>query len=46
MFAPFGHWLGTAHPDITIEEMYNDRISETGLDLWTKYTQEFLDDVG
>jgi hypothetical protein len=46
MFAPFGHWLGTAHPDITIEEMYNDRVSEAGLDLWTKYTQEFLDDIG
>lgn len=46
MFAPFGHWLGTAHPDITIEEMYDDRISETGLDLWTRYTQEFLADHG
>ena len=45
MFAPFGYWLATAHPDITIEEMYNDRISETGLDLWTRYTQEFLDDM-
>ena len=46
MFAPFGHWLGTARPDITIEEMYNDRISETGLERWTRYTQEFHDDVG
>lgn len=46
MFAPFGHWLGTAHPDITIDEMYNDRLSEAGLELWTNYTQEFLDDIG
>lgn len=44
MFAPFATWLGTAHPDITIDEMYNDRISETGLELWTNYTQEFLAD--
>jgi hypothetical protein len=42
MFAPFEIWLKTAHPDTTIGAMYNDRISETGLELWTIYTQEFL----
>lgn len=46
MFAPFETWLKTAHPDNTIEAMYNDRISEEGLALWTTYTDEFLADHG
>jgi hypothetical protein len=44
IFTPFGTWLKTAHPDTTVEAMYDDRISQAGLELWTRYTQEFLDD--
>lgn len=46
MFAPFETWLKTAHPDATIGGMYDDRISQAGLELWTNYTQEFLADHG
>lgn len=46
IFVPFERWLTTAHPDTTINAMYDDRISQTGLDLWTKYTKEFLADHG
>jgi hypothetical protein len=42
IFAPFETWLKTAHPDTTIGAMYDDRISEAGLALWTNHTQEFL----
>lgn len=42
MFVPFEAWLRTAHPDATIHAMYDDRISEAGLRLWTEYTEEFL----
>jgi len=44
IFVPFEKWLKTAHPDTTINAMYDDRLSQTGLDLWTRYTQEFLAD--
>ncbi len=43
-FAPFAAWLETAHPDTSIDVMYQDRISNEGLQRWQQYTSEFLAD--
>lgn len=41
-FAPLEAWLGEAHPDITMNAMYNDRLSPEGLALWDQYITEYL----
>ena len=44
MSVPFSEGLAEAHPDKTVPQMYNDRMSPEGLRLWSEYTQEYLND--
>ena len=41
-FQPFATWLAGAHPDTTIDEMYRDRTSPEGLELWVLYVDEYF----
>jgi len=43
-FQPFAGWLESAHPEISIGMMYDDRISDEGLKRWQQYTSEFIAD--
>ena len=43
-FQPFAQWLETAHPDTSINVMYDDRTSTDGLERWQQYVREFLAD--
>ena len=44
-FMPFESWLDKAHPEITLRQMYDDRMSADGLQLWADYTKEYLADT-
>lgn len=44
MFQPFADWLAAAHPDTTVNLMYDDRVSPEGIELWRTYTDEYLAD--
>jgi len=41
---PFAQWLEQAHPETSMDAMYNDRTSAEALERWREYTDEFLAD--
>ena len=41
-FAPLEAWLREAHPDVTLDAMYEDRLSSQGLARWEQYMSEYL----
>lgn len=42
-FAPFEAWLRDAHPETTLDAMYDDRLSPEGRALWDQYITEYLE---
>lgn len=41
-FVPFYAWMRDAHPGSDPDYMYSDRTSPEGIELWRRYTVEFL----
>ncbi|MGI9610076.1 MAG: hypothetical protein ACR2NL_07255 [Acidimicrobiia bacterium] len=42
VFDPFNAWVREEHPESDPRAMYQDRLSDEGIEIWRRYTAEFL----